>query len=84
MPVITKSEARKKGIPLSTLQTIQVPKDTFTLKQAREWLKKNGYAYHYHRLTSNYRRFMQTPDIKDASYYAKTLPNGIILTFQKY
>lgn len=84
MPIISKSEARKKGIPSNTIQTVELPKDKFTLKQAREWLKKNGYAYQYHRLTTNFRRFMQTPDIKDADFYSKKLPNGVVLVFQKY
>ena len=83
MPVISKSEARKKGIPKKTLQTIEIPK-TFTLKQSRDWLKKNNYAWHYHRLTTNFRRFMQTPDIDNAKYYSKKLNDGIVLVFQEY
>ena len=84
MPLITKATARDMGILPNSLQTIEIPRDTFTLKQGREWLKDHGYLWQYHRNTPNFRRYMQTYDIKDASYYSKKLPNGIIMVFQSY
>jgi hypothetical protein len=84
MPLITKTEAKKKGIPSKTLQTIELPKSKFNLTTAKAWLKKHNYANSYYRTTDNYYRMMQTPDIKGANYYSKKLPNGVILVFQEY
>jgi hypothetical protein len=50
MPLITKSKAREMGIRNPSLQTIEIPK-TFSLKESREWLRKHGYLWQYHRLT---------------------------------
>lgn len=58
MPLISKATARNMGIPNKTLQTIEIPK-TFTLKEAKYWLKHHNYANSYYRLTTNFIRFMQ-------------------------
>lgn len=84
MPTITKSEATKKGIPKKTIQTIELPKDKFNLRTAKKWLKDHNYANAYYRTTDNYYRFMQTPDINNANYYSKKLPNDVIIVFQNY
>lgn len=83
MPLITKSKARKFGIRTTSLQTIEIPR-TMSLATSREWLRKHGYLWQYHRNTTNFRRFAQTYDIEGAEFYSKKLPNGIVLVFQKY
>lgn len=83
MPLITKSEAKKKGIPKKSLQTIEIPR-AWGLSAARKWLKENNYANSYYRRTTNFYRFMQTPDIKNANYYSTKLPNNVILVMQEY
>ncbi len=83
MPMITKAKAKQMGIPKKTTQTVEIPK-TFTLKESRDWLKQHGYNWQYHRNTTNFRRFMQLYNIKDATYYSKKLPNGVVLVFQEY
>jgi hypothetical protein len=83
MPLITKSQARRNGIPNKSLQTIEIPKD-ISLKDSRQWLHDHGYLSQNHRITKNFRRFIQQYDIEDAHYYSKKLPNGIVLVFQVY
>ena len=84
MPLITKSKARQMGISNPSLQTIELPRDSFTLKEAREWLRHHGHLWQYHRNTTNFRRFAQTYDIKDAEFYSKKLPNGVVMVWQRY
>ena len=81
---LTKSEARKNGIPKKTVQTILFFKKDFTLKQARDWLKKHGYIWVNYRLEGDHRRFQQNPPIIDASYYAKKITPEITMIFQSY
>lgn len=71
------------GIRNPSLQTIQIPND-WTLNNSREWLKNHGYLWQYYRTTEHYRRFAQTYDIKDAIFYSKKLPNGIVMVWQRY
>jgi len=84
MPYVSKKEAIRLNIPKKTLQTIELPKDKFTLREAKSWLKDNGYAYHYWRTTTNYIRFMQCPPIIGSTYHSIKLPNGVILVYQTY
>lgn len=84
MPLITKAKAKEMGITNPSLQTVEIPRDTFTLKESRDWLKLHGYLWQYHRNTSNFRRFAQTYDIEGASFNSKKLPNGIVLVWQRY
>lgn len=83
MPLISIEEARLKGFPKKSLQTIEIPRD-FTLKESRNWLKTHGYIWQNYRTTKNFRRFIQAYDIKEAKYYSKKLNNGIVLVFQEY
>ena len=71
------------GIRNPSLQTIEIPKE-ISLKDSRNWLRKHGYLWQYHRLTTNMRKFAQTYDIAGAEFYSKKLPNGIVLVFQRY
>lgn len=83
MPLITKTTARLMGIPKKTLQTVEIPRE-WGLATAREWLKEHHFAIAYYRRTANFYRFMQTPDIKGASYYSTKLQSGIVLVHQEY
>jgi len=83
MPTITIDQAKRRGLPEHTLQTIEVPL-TFTLNKAREWLKHNGYDWITYRTTPHFRRFIQVNPIQGATYHSKKLDNGIILVFQTF
>lgn len=85
MVILTKTEARKKGIPSTTLQTILFDDNIYNVKTAKAWLKKHNYVNSYWRRTANQLRFLQTPDIKNAQYYSKKIGDGnITFVFQKY
>jgi len=83
MPLITKAKAREMGLLNPSLQTIEIPR-TFSLKESRQWLKEHGFLYQTHRNTTNFRRFIQAYDVKDAEFYSKKFPNGIVFVFQKF
>jgi len=83
MPYISKKRAIEYGYPNPNLQTIQVP-DKYPISEAKQWLKEKGYLYKNYRKTENYNRFIQNDVIRGAEYFSKTLPNGVILTFQKF
>ena len=81
---LSKSEAIKNGIPKKTIQTILFLKSEYTLKQARDFLKKNGFLWMNYRLEGQHRRFQQYPPIIGAEYYAKKISDSITFIFQKY
>lgn len=83
MPYLSKKKAIEYGFPNPNLQTVQIP-DKYSIIDAKKWLKENGYLYKNYRKTTNYNRFIQNDVIRGAEYYSKTLPNGVILTFQKF
>lgn len=83
MPTITQKKARLMGIPEDSIQTIEIPK-IYPLEDSQNWLKANGYVWQNYRSTKNFRRFMQTPDIKDASFYSVKIPGSIVIVHQKY
>ena len=84
MPYVSRLQAIRLNIPKKTIQTVEIPREKYTLNSAKAWLRENGYAYHYYRNTTNYIRFMQVMPIIGAEYYSKKLPNGIILVYQTY
>ena len=84
MPKINKTTAKALNIPDKSLQTILFNREHWNLMSARQWLKNHGYQFKEYRYTKNQIRFWQTPDIINASFYAKQLPNNIILIFQEY
>ena len=81
---LTKSEAKKFGLPKKNLQTILFKKDVLSLKESRDWLKKHGYLYQNYRSEGDHRRFQQNPPIINATYYAKKLTPDITMIFQTY
>ena len=60
------------------VQSVVFPKDKFTQGEALRWLIDHGYKHEKIDITPNTYRFRQHNPIRD-SYYAKTLPNGVIL-----
>jgi hypothetical protein len=84
MPLVSREEASEMGIPSRTLQTIEFPRETFTILAAKQWLHEHNYANAYYRITHGYIRFMQTPPIFTATYYSKKLSNRVILVWQNY
>lgn len=82
MPTISKSESKKLGYQFPNIQTILFDKDKWNKRTASSWLKSHNYKYDNHRTTVNQHRFLQHNPVKDATYYTKTLPNGVQLVFQ--
>ena len=83
MPLITKQQAIRSGIPRKTLQTILISRD-YSLSESKKWLKAHNYANSYYRTTANFRRFMQVFPIQGATYHSVKLPNGVELVYQQY
>jgi hypothetical protein len=83
MPLITQAQANLMQLPNPSLQTVEVPK-TFSLNEAKNWLKQHGFLYQNYRSTKNFRRFIQAYDVKNAQFYSKKLPNNIVLVFQQW
>lgn len=81
---LSKFEARKFGLPKQNIQTILFMKEQFSLKEARDWLKKYGYLYQNYRTEGEHRRFQQNNPIIDANYYSKKIKPGVTLVFQTY
>lgn len=81
---LTKIEAKKFGLPKKNIQTILFFKNKYTLKDARDWLKKHGYLYQNYRTEGEHRRFQQNNPIIGAKYYAKKLTPDITMIFQDY
>jgi len=84
MPTITKTEAKQKGIPKKTLQTILFDDSIYNVRTAKAWLKNHNYSNAYWRRTANQLRFMQTTDIRNAKYYSKKITEHITFVFQEY
>jgi hypothetical protein len=83
---LSKSEAKRFGLPKKNLQTILFKKDGAyaSLKESRDWLKKHGYLYQNYRSEGEHRRFQQNNPILGAKYYAKKLTPDITMIFQDY
>lgn len=84
MPWVSQEEAAGLNIPADTLQTVELNRHRFTLRQAKYWLKMHNYANAYYRTTTNYWRFMQTPPIIGSRYQSKKINDDIILVYQHY
>ncbi len=98
MPYISKQKAIKYGYDNPNIQTIQVPKKLGSVDRREEiqkLLSDNGYLFKNWRETKNFYRFIQNEHLRcntpkelyviiDANYFSKKLPNGIIITYQKF
>ena len=84
MPYISQEKANRYGYDNPNTQTIIIPKNKFTLEEAQNWLKQNGWLYKNWRETINYYRFIQNDVVNGANYYSNKLNNGIILITQKW
>jgi hypothetical protein len=86
MPIISKLQAKASGIPKKSLQTILISKD-YSIPESKAWLNKHHFSSSYYRNAgkdAHFRRWMQTPPIKGATYNTITLPNGVELVYQEY
>lgn len=83
MPIISKTEARKQRIPSGRVHTILVPR-TISRRQANEWLKEHNFRHSDHRVTANFHRFNQLPEVRNATYSTITLPNNYQLVLQYF
>ena len=63
------------------LQTILIPRSTFTFDSANEWMTDNGYPIKKIDIKNNYFRYRQIDPVEGAKYYSVKLSNGIILVF---
>jgi hypothetical protein len=69
-------------IMVSIVQSVRVPKDQFTLRQAKSWVKKHGYKLTFKGkgvdVTENQYRFRQRdPGTPHKRVRTKVLPNGV-------
>jgi hypothetical protein len=64
------------------LQTILIPRSTFTLQQAVKWLIDNNYSHKKVDNTEHFYRFRQVPPTGH-KFYTKKLPNGIDLVYME-
>jgi len=62
-----------------TIQSVLIPKETFSLKDAIKWIMTNNYELNKIHETNNYYRFRQTIPEPNSKYVSKKLPNGIVL-----
>jgi nucleoside phosphorylase len=85
MPKISASEARKAGVPETTLQTVLFDKDSWTMSKAVSWLKKHELIHSHHRETTNQHRYWQVPVVDGARFWSeRDDKNGLTLVFQDY
>lgn len=84
MPLISRDDAIKLGLPREMLHTILFPMENFTRPQATKWIKEHKYDHKRVRNTRNFIRYNQSPEVKDAIFYTKKLPNGVELVFEKW
>lgn len=66
------------------VQSVLIPKDSFTLKQAREWVKTHGYTGLGVDVTEDHYRFRQMTPRKDGRYRTIELPNKVKLVLLYY
>lgn len=85
MPTISKLVAIGHNYPIGKyfIQTVLIP-DSYTKKEAIDWLTTHGLRHNYHRMTKHFHRFMQHNPVERAKYYTEHLSNGINLVYQKF
>ena len=65
----------------SAIQSIIIPKSTFSKEQAREWVKAHGYKHRKVDETEKFYRFRQIAPKENANYYTVKINNGIEFIF---
>jgi hypothetical protein len=61
------------------VQSVLIPRDKFTVTQARRWVREHGYEIIKIDITTNYYRFRQRDPIACMKYRTLRLPNGVKL-----
>lgn len=68
-------------MPGEILQTILIPRDSFTLQASEQWMADNNYPIKKIDIKGKYFRYRQIDPVEGAKYYSVKLSNGIILVF---
>lgn len=66
----------------SILHSILIPMESFTKKQANDWIVKHKYLPIKAKAEGNFYRYRIHPQIKGKEFYTKVLPNGVQLVLQ--
>jgi len=66
------------------IQTVLIPKEDFTLKEALQWLDDHNYPHKKVDITEDFYRFRQMTPMKGGRYETKTLPNGVEIVLHYY
>ena len=65
------------------LQSIIIPKNKYSLSEAKQWIRDHGHKVTFYGktvdITENFYRFRQAAPKKNVQYFIKTLPGGIKL-----
>lgn len=85
MPTISRQTAIRKHYPIGDyfIQTVLIP-DRFTKKEASSWLIAHGLRHDYHRMTTNFHRYMQHNPVERSTYITKKGPDGVELVYQRF
>jgi hypothetical protein len=63
-------------------QSVLIPRSSFSLLKAKDWVQGNGFKIKKIDITSNFFRFRQMQPTHKGFYSMKTLPNGVKLVLQ--
>lgn len=63
------------------LHAVLIPKKSYTMIKAREWLKTHNYTPIANRNTENFYRFRIRETVKGLKFYTQNLNNGIKLVY---
>lgn len=66
------------------VQSVLIPKDLFTIKEAREWARSHGYSAMGVDVTEEHFRFRQMNPRRDGRYRTIELPNKVKLILFYY
>jgi hypothetical protein len=80
MPILDKPLREDIG-KKSLLHAVLFPKDKYSIKQSREWLKSHNYTVIHNRDTKNIHRFRIREQIKGYNFYTIKLNNGIEMVY---
>jgi len=65
----------------SAIQSVIIPKSTFSKEEARQWAKVHGYKHRKVDETEKFYRFRQIAPKENSSYYTVKINNGIEFIF---
>jgi hypothetical protein len=66
-----------------SIQSVLIPKNTFTLEDAQEWILNNGFKLSFDKknvdITDNYFRFRQSRPSNFKKYFTREIKDGVLL-----